>query len=133
MVFSFLKEDGDDCKKTLKDFWNIDSKTTLIATLNDLKGSKKTDNPHKAWDYARLVNNVNMAYAADYLTETESQRYVSETLILAQKEFRTWEDFLKDFNIGRIIWNPESLDNADFTKISGEMLQNELYKNLPLN
>jgi hypothetical protein len=132
-IFPFKPEEGESTKKTLKDYWDIDSKASLIETLDDLKKNKDPKNPHKAWDYSRIVNNVWMGYSASYLTKEEANKYISETLVLAQKEFKTWDDFLKDYNEGRITWNPESEDKETFTKASEEMLKNEIYKLIPLN
>jgi hypothetical protein len=131
--FPFQKSEGASTRSTLKEYWDIDSKATLVETLEDLKNTKDPKNPHKAWDYARVVNNVWMGYSADYLTEDEAKKQISATLALAQKDFKTWADFFKDYNQGRLTWNPESEDKDVFTKASEEILKNDIYKMLPLN
>lgn len=128
-------EQAADVKATLKEWWDIDSKQKLMTCIEDLKTQQDSANPHKAWDFARIVNNACMGYAAGWLTEEETKKYVAETYDLTQKKFKTWAEFLDDYNAGRKTWNPESEDAAQFDKVTADMLKNPngIYQLLPLH
>jgi hypothetical protein len=135
LEFPFKPEDGSsDAQRTLKSWWDINDKAGLEKVLEKLKvGDAK--NPHKAWDYARLVNNACMGYAAGYLTKDEVEKHVTSTLPLAQKAFKTWDDYYADFNEGRKVWAGDPSGDKAFADLSKEITKGNksIYQILPLN
>lgn len=136
-MFELPFKPGDDdagIKGNLKSMWDISDKATMIKTLEELK-SGKADNKHRAWDYARLVNNACMGYAAGYLTDAEAEKYVAEVLPLAKKDFKTWEDYFTDFNAGRKAWGGDPSGDKHFEDAAKALLSDNksIYKALPLN
>lgn len=135
LEFPFKPEDGQaDVQRTLKQWWGINDKAGLEKVLEDLKvGNPK--NPHKAWDYARLVNNACMGYAAGYFSKDEAEKFVTSTLPLAQKAFKTWDDYYKDFNEGRTVWGGDKAGDKTFSDLSAEITKGSksIYQILPLN
>lgn len=133
-ILPFKPEQATEIKNTLKEWWDINNKEELMVSLEDLKTKKDLKNPHKAWDYARLVNNACMGYAAGYLTDIEAKKYIADNLILVQKDFSNWSDFLKDYNVGRKTWDPESQDMKAFDEVVADMTKNKdgLYQLIPL-
>jgi hypothetical protein len=121
-------------KSTLKSMWDINDKEGLIKTLGELK-TGNAENPHKAWNYARLVNNACMGYAANYLTKDEAEKFIAEILPIAKKEFKTWEDYYADFNAGRKAWGGDPSGDKNFEDASKEILKGDksIYQLLPLN
>lgn len=134
-ILPFKSDQAASAKSTLKEWWNINNKEEFLAVIKKLEIQKDPENPHKAWDYARFVNNVCMGFSANYLTEKEAKKYVSENLVLVQKDFKTWNDFIADFNEGRKIWNPDSPDIENYKQITTDMLDesNTIYQLIPLN
>jgi hypothetical protein len=133
-LFPFQPEQGAEIKSTLSKMWDINNKAELETTLNRLLNEKNDKNPHKAWDYARVVNNACMGYAAGYLTKIEGTSYVEKALVNTQREFKDWDEYLKDYNEGRNIWDPKATDKSEFDKVTKDMLSNPkgLYNNLKL-
>lgn len=130
--FAFDIDKGNNTRNIFKSMWDISNKKELLESLNDLK---TREHKYKAWDYARIINNASMGYAASFLTKEEVNKIVQEILPLAQKKFKTWKVYYEDFNKGRIDWNPEDDQGTSFEKISKEITtyENSIYKILPLN
>lgn len=134
-ILPFTSDQADGIKNVFSKMWDINSKSDLEATLKKLLNGESKKPSYKAWDYARLVNNACMGYAAGYLTEQEAKHYAAEALVAAQKNFKTWDDYLKDYNEGRNAWDPEAEDKEEFDKVTSEMLTTKdgIYSFLPLN
>lgn len=134
LEFPFKPEDGAGAKQTLDNWWGIKDKAGVIKTFDKLKAGD-AENPHRAWDYARLVNNACMAYATGYLTKDETAKYVAEVLPMAKKDFKTWDDYYKDFMQGRRIWDKEEAENKTYENVIKEMMVGEksIYQLVPLN
>lgn len=130
--FAFEKSQGRGIKSMFKSMWDISNKKELLESVNDLK---TRDHNYKAWDYARIINNASMGYAANWLTKEEVKQIASEILPLAQEKFKTWEEYYTDFNKGRINWNSNDDQAASFEKIAKTITtyENSIYKILPLN
>ena len=88
----------------------------------------------KAWDIARYVNNVNMASAAELITEEESYQLLTKALAEAQKSYQDWNEYWNDFNLGRYFWGGD--DDPTFTQISDALTNKEnaysIYNYMPL-
>ncbi|MBE0390816.1 DUF1266 domain-containing protein [Flavobacterium sp. PL002] len=135
LIFPFGTDQGNGIKIMFRNMWDIHNKADLEKSMTKLLTVKDTENPHKAWDYARIANNACMGYAAGYLTKEEAKKYISDAFALAQKEFKTWEEYMVDYNKGRFTWDPESEDKEAFDKITAELTKNPkgIYSILPLN
>ncbi|WP_075343835.1 DUF1266 domain-containing protein [Tenacibaculum agarivorans] len=129
--FAFEKSQGSGIKRMFKSMWNINNKKELLASINDLK---TRTHKYKAWDYARIINNASMGYAADWLTKEEVKEIVQEILPLAQNKYEDWKTYYEDFNKGRIDWNTEDPEAKSFEKIANTITtyNNSIYQVLPL-
>ncbi len=123
-------QERTSCRSTLKNYWDITDKASLLETLESLKTKEFN---HKAWDYARIVNNVCMGYGAGYITKDEGIKIVNELLPLAREKYANWEEYYTDYNLGRADWDPDS-KNDPFEKLSKEITKGEksIYNILPL-
>lgn len=131
-MLGFPFEKGTEgVKETLSNMWDINCKEDLTKKLGELLNDEKSK--YKAWDYARLVNNVNMGYAAEYLTKEEGNQWINKTLPKAKTAFKTWEDYHKNFMEGRKSWSPDDEDTATFEELAKEITKLSVYKNNPLN
>ena len=122
-------------QSSLKSMWGVNNKEELIKTLGELKTGNLEKSTHRAWDYARLVNNACMGYAAGYLTKDEAEKFITEILPMAKKDFKTWEDYYADFNAGRKAWGGDPSGDKTFEDASKEILKGDksIYQILPLN
>ena len=88
----------------------------------------------KAWDIARYVNNVNMAYCAEFITDDEGNQLLAKARIEAQKLYQDWNVYWNDFNLGRYFWGGD--DDPTFTEIAETLtdLKNNysIYNYMPL-
>ena len=130
--FAFEKSQGRDIKRMFKSMWDISNKKELLESINDLK---TREHKYKAWDYARIINNASMGYAASWLSKDEVKQIVQEILPLAQERFENWETYYVDFNKGRIDWNANDDQAESFEKIAKNITtyENSIYKILPLH
>jgi Protein of unknown function (DUF1266) len=133
LIYPFKSEAGESAKQTLSAAWEVNSKEDLEKNLKELQNDPASK--HKAWDYARLVNNVCLGYAAGYITKLEGSKYISETLPLAKAAYKTWDEYYADYNAGRKEWDAEAEDGKTFEKLSNEITKGEfsIYPILPLN
>ena len=131
-LLEFPFEQGQEgAAEMLSNMWNINSKEDLAKRLGELLNDEKSKT--KAWDYARLVNNVNMGYAANYLTKDEGKKWASQALAKAKTNFKNWDDYHKNFMEGRKAWNKDDEDTATFEELSKNISAMSVYKNNPLN
>ncbi len=114
-------------KEVLSDMWKVNSKAELETTLEKLLNE---ENKYKAWDYARIANNVNIAYAAGYISKAEGDVWIQKTLAKTKTSFKTWNDFFTNYYQGLINWDKE---DAAFGDLSKQLPETDLYKNNPLN
>ncbi|SNR14209.1 DUF1266 domain-containing protein [Tenacibaculum jejuense] len=130
--FAFEKSQGSGIKRMFKSMWDVSNKKELLASINDLK---TRDYKYKSWDYARIINNASMGYAASWLTKEEVKNIVQEILPLAQEKYKDWKTYYEDFNKGRIEWNTEDPQAESFEKISSTITTytNSIYQILPLH
>ncbi|HVI48807.1 MAG TPA: DUF1266 domain-containing protein [Chitinophaga sp.] len=135
MEFPYKPSDGGpDAKNLLKEWWSVNNKEDLQKAQEQLK-TGSPENPHKAWDYARMVQNACMGYAAGYLTQEETNQQIAAVLPLARKAFNNWDAYFTDFVEGRKAWGGDPSHNKEFEDLAKEILQGDksIYKILPLN
>lgn len=134
LEFPFQTDDAAGAQGTLKEAWGITDKASLLKSLDELTtGDAK--NPHRAWDYARLVNNACMGYAAGYITKPEAERYIGAILPAARKDFKTWDDYFADWLAGRKAWGGDESHTKEFENLVNTITkgENNIYQILPLN
>lgn len=134
LEFPFKPDDAAGAQGMLKEAWNIHDKESLVKTLDELtQGDPK--NTHRAWDYARLVNNACMGYAAGYITQGEAEKYIAATLPLARKDFKTWDDYFADWLEGRKAWGGDQENNKAYEDLAKTITkgENSIYQIQPLN
>lgn len=134
LEFPFKPDDAAGAQGMLKDAWGITDKATLLKSLEELTAGD-AKNPHRAWDYARLVNNACMGYAAGYIGKPEAEKYISATLPLARKDFKTWDDYFADWLAGRKVWGGDESHTKEFEDLTKTITKgdNNIYQILPLN
>ena len=131
-IFPFDVSQKNDIRGVLESWWDITDKESLLEQSEELKTG---DSRYKAWDYARLVNNAALGYAAEYLTKEEATEMVEEVLPLAREKYKTWEEYYADFNSGRQEWDPENDETAEFESLATEITKGDdsIYTILPLH
>ncbi len=58
-----------------------------------------------AWDLARAVHLVRLAFVADYLSDIQAWSEILKLAPLAEGQFKDWMSFSKSFLIGRTFWS----------------------------
>lgn len=131
-IFPFDTSQKNDIKGVLESWWGITDKESLLKQNEELK---TREYKHKAWDYARLVNNTALGYATEYLTKEEATKMVEEILPLAREKYKTWEEYYTDYNLGRQEWDPENDDTAEFESLASDITKGDdsIYTILPLH
>jgi hypothetical protein len=76
----------------------------------------------KAWDYARYVNNICIAYQAEYLTRDEATAWLKKVTLAAQQSYTDWQSYYKDFLLGREFWSGGETDTPQYAKDVEEMM-----------
>lgn len=86
----------------------------------------------KSWDLARYINNVCIAFQADYLSSDEAIVWLSKASPVAKQHYDSWDTYFKDFNLGRQFWTGGKNDGTDFNAVASGMRQGDysLYKYL---
>lgn len=82
-----------------------------------------------------MANNAVQGYCAGYMSEEEVTTLLAETLALAKEKYHSWEAYHEDFNLGRLNWNPNAPDGAQFTMLTKtiQIGDNSIFRLLPLN
>lgn len=132
LEFPFQSSQADGIKSMFRNMWDVTDKTSLLETLEDLKTRNAN---HKSWDYARIVNNSCMGYAAGWLTKEEVISINKEILPLAREKYNNWNDYFKDFDKGRVAWDANDPQAASFEVLAKNIAKGEksIYTILPLN
>lgn len=96
---------------------------------------KFSPNGIKAWDYARYANNVNMAQAAELLTETECDDMQKELLATVRANYSDWKTYFTDFDLGRQFWGGDQ-EHAEMFSRNAALLSTDnnylIYNYIPL-
>lgn len=89
----------------------------------------------KAWDYARYVNNICVAYQAGYLNRDEATVWLRKATLAAQQSYSDWRSYYNDFLLGREFWGGGETDTPEFAKDVNEMMEGEysIYNYMPVN
>ncbi|PZP50376.1 MAG: hypothetical protein DI598_05700 [Pseudopedobacter saltans] len=135
-IFPYKPAEGACAKTMLSQYWDVNSKDSLMSVLDKLKTHKMESSHTKSWDYARLVNNACMGYAAGYLTKEEATKIIGDVLPLAKADYKTWDEYFADFAKGRNQWNAEeTADKKAFDELSTSITKGDksIYTVLPLN
>ncbi|TMM56191.1 DUF1266 domain-containing protein [Maribacter algarum] len=132
LEFPFEKSQAAGIKSMFREMWDVTNKASLVETIQDLK---TREHEFKAWDYARIVNNACMGYAAGYLSKDEVISMTQEVLPLAREKYPTWDAYYTDFNKGRIDWNENDPEAEAFQALSENMTKGDdsIFKIIPLN
>lgn len=132
LEFPFDSSQKSGIKSMFKSMWDVTDKASLMSTIEDLKTK---DYKYKSWDYARIINNACMGYAADYLSKEEVIAIAAETLPLARGKYENWDAYFTDFNLGRVEWNAEDPDGEAYESLSKNITKGEksIYTILPLH
>lgn len=76
----------------------------------------------KAWDLARYINNICVAYQAGYFNRGEAMAWLMKAPQAAQSRYSSWSAYFNDFLLGREFWGGGESDNAkDNAKFKAEV------------
>ncbi|MFV0344670.1 MAG: DUF1266 domain-containing protein [Bacteroidales bacterium] len=135
LIFPF--EQGQaGVKEMLSGMWEINNKEELLSTLGELKAHSLESCYTKSWDYARYINLTCLGYAANYITKEEGKRMAAEILLLAQADYKNWDEYYADFVKGRNEWDAEETqEKKDFNELASTITkgENNVYALFPLN
>lgn len=89
----------------------------------------------KAWDYARYVNNICIAYQAGYLSRDEATVWLRKATLAAQQSYSDWRSYYNDFLLGREFWGGGETDTPQFAKEVNDMMEGEysIYNYMPVH
>jgi hypothetical protein len=74
----------------------------------------------KAWDLARYINNICVAYQAGYFNRGEATAWLRKAPQVAQAQYSDWKAYFNDFLLGREFWGGGQSDNERFkTEVAG--------------
>lgn len=88
----------------------------------------------KAWDLARYINNVCVAYQAGYFNRGEAMAWLMKAPQVAQSRYNNWKAYFDDFLLGREFWGGGQSDHEQFkTEVAG-LLDNKysMYEYMPV-
>jgi hypothetical protein len=77
----------------------------------------------KAWDLARYINNICVAYQAGYFTRGEAIAWLQKAPQVAQQYYSDWNAYFNDFLLGRESWGGGETDHAQFKSEVKGMLE----------
>jgi hypothetical protein len=88
----------------------------------------------KAWDLARYINNICVAYQAGYFNRGEAMAWLMKAPQVAQARYSDWKAYFNDFLLGRECWGGGQADNARFKEEVAGMLEGKysIYNYMPV-
>ncbi|QHS60224.1 DUF1266 domain-containing protein [Chitinophaga agri] len=88
----------------------------------------------KAWDLARYINNICVAYQAGYFNRGEAMAWLMKAPQAAQSRYSNWSAYFNDFLLGREFWGGGESDNATFKQEVAGMLEGKysIYTYMPV-
>jgi hypothetical protein len=79
----------------------------------------------RAWDLARFVNNVCIAYQAQYFTKAEAITWLQRAVPIAREHYSSWMAYYNDFVLGRQFWSGGVDKQPIITETVSEMMRGE--------
>ncbi|GDX79564.1 hypothetical protein LBMAG42_13750 [Deltaproteobacteria bacterium] len=115
--------DRESFDSALRYLWHVGHRTECLQVLANLPANPAEDD-HKqaiarehrtdlegrgllAWDLGRFVAVVGWGCWAGYIPESEAWRYLHGAATWAQRRYRSWEDYGRQYELGRIWWSGE--------------------------
>lgn len=88
----------------------------------------------KAWDIARYINNICVAYQAGYLNRGEATVWLKKAPPVVQAQYSDWKSYFNDFLLGRGFWGGSESDNDRFRQEVAGMLEGKysIYTYMPM-
>jgi hypothetical protein len=88
----------------------------------------------KAWDIARYINNICVAYQAGYFNRGEATAWLRKAPPVVQSQYSDWKAYFNDFLLGREFWGGGETDNARFKVEVAGMLEGKysIYNYMPV-
>jgi len=88
----------------------------------------------KAWDIARYINNICVAYQAGYLNRGEATAWLQKAPQVVQAQYSDWNAYFNDFLLGREFWGGSESDNDRYKKEVAGMLEGKysIYTYMPV-
>jgi hypothetical protein len=77
----------------------------------------------KAWDIARYINNICIAYQAGYFNRGEATAWLRKAPQVVQSQYSDWNTYFNDFLLGREFWGGGETDKERFKKEVAGMLE----------
>lgn len=79
----------------------------------------------KAWDIARYINNVCIAYQGGYFVRGEAVAWLQKAPLVARQQYGDWKTYFDDFLLGREFWGGGETDNEQYKKEVNGFLKGE--------
>ncbi|SDG06962.1 DUF1266 domain-containing protein [Chitinophaga filiformis] len=88
----------------------------------------------KAWDIARYINNICVAYQAGYFNRGEATAWLRKAPPVVQLQYSDWKAYFNDFLLGRQFWGGSEGDTERFRKEVAGMLEGKysIYTYMPV-
>jgi hypothetical protein len=88
----------------------------------------------KAWDIARYINNICIAYQAGYFNRGEATAWLMKAPQVVQSQYSDWNAYFNDFLLGREFWGGGETDKERFKKEVAGMLEGKysIYSYIPV-
>ena len=61
-----------------------------------------------AFDLGRVVSLSRWGYVAGYFNEEEAFRFMLPAAVRIQQNYKSWDDYIESYFVGRKFWNPDS-------------------------
>lgn len=71
-------------------------------------GDKFGERGSLAFDLGRVISLCRWGYVAGYFTEEEAFRMMLPAAVRIQQNYKSWDDFVESYFVGRKFWNPDS-------------------------
>lgn len=115
-----------DLSKLNFDTYGLDDKnrdTKVTMTFVQQNYSAFSPAGIRAWDIARYVNNICIAYQAQYFTREEAMMWLNKAVPVAREHYDSWIAYYNDFTLGRKFWNGGTDDQPIITETAVAMLR----------
>lgn len=122
-----LEEDlsRDDLKKRMAENGFTSEQEAVLLAIFDAEAAYG-EKAILAWDESRIMSVIGSSYLAGYYTYEEAMDLSLEVAKEIQKNFSSWDDFMKSYFYGYCYWSGESLEDASSQAAERQKIYEEL-------
>lgn len=81
--------------------------STRLALVKQY-GDKFGERGSLAFDLGRVISLCRWGYVAGYFNEEEAYRLMIPAAVRIQQNYKSWDDYIESYFVGRQFWNPDS-------------------------